>query len=84
LVERDVHLDAHGGAVRGAREISFGDVVRDDPPVVVGREQRDQRLTGYSVLEAESLAAAVQMAGGCPVVADGGSVDVYEAIDVGG
>jgi hypothetical protein len=41
-------------------------------------------LTGYSVLEAESLDAAVQMAGSCPIVADGGTVDVYEAIDVGG
>jgi hypothetical protein len=41
-------------------------------------------LTGYSVLEAESLDAAVQMAGSCPIVTDGGTVDVYEAIDVGG
>lgn len=40
-------------------------------------------LTGYSILEAADLDAAVQMAGGCPIVADGGSVDVYETIDVG-
>jgi hypothetical protein len=40
-------------------------------------------LTGYSVLEAGDLDAAVAMAEGCPIVADGGTVDVYEAIDVG-
>jgi hypothetical protein len=40
-------------------------------------------LTGYSVLDAETLDAAVRMAGGCPIIADGGTIDVYEAIDVG-
>lgn len=40
-------------------------------------------LTGYSILEAADLDAAVDMARGCPIVADGGSVDVYETIDVG-
>jgi hypothetical protein len=41
-------------------------------------------LTGYSILDAKDLAAAVELAGGCPVVKEGGKVDVYEAIDVGG
>jgi hypothetical protein len=40
-------------------------------------------LTGYSVLEAGDLESATELAGGCPVLADGGSVDVYEALDVG-
>ena len=40
-------------------------------------------LTGYSILDAADLAAAVALAEGCPIVADGGTVDVYEAIDVG-
>lgn len=40
-------------------------------------------LTGYSILSADDLSAAVAMAGGCPIVADGGTVDVYETIDVG-
>ena len=39
-------------------------------------------LTGYSVLGADSLAAATDLAKGCPVLANGGSVDVYEAIDM--
>jgi hypothetical protein len=39
-------------------------------------------LTGYSVLSAESLAAARELAEGCPVLANGGSVEVYETIEV--
>jgi hypothetical protein len=39
-------------------------------------------LTGYSVLRADSLAAAGELATGCPVLAAGGSVDVYETIEV--
>lgn len=40
-------------------------------------------LSGYSILQAPDLGTAVKMAGGCPIVADGGSVDVYETVDVG-
>ena len=39
-------------------------------------------LTGYSILNADSLAAAGELAKGCPVLADGGSVEVYETIEV--
>jgi hypothetical protein len=39
-------------------------------------------LTGYSVLSADSLAAASELAKGCPVLASGGSVEVYEALNV--
>lgn len=37
-------------------------------------------LTGYSIVSAESLDAAVELARGCPVLEIGGTVDVYEAI----
>ena len=37
-------------------------------------------LTGYSVLEADSLELAAKLAKGCPVLAAGGSVEVYETI----
>jgi hypothetical protein len=40
------------------------------------------QLTGYSVLEAQSLQAATQLAKGCPVLEAGGSVEVYETFDV--
>jgi hypothetical protein len=33
-------------------------------------------LTGYTILQAESLAAAAEMAKGCPVLSSGGSVEV--------
>ncbi|MDB5560762.1 MAG: hypothetical protein JWN11_180 [Hyphomicrobiales bacterium] len=35
-------------------------------------------VTGYSVIEAPSLEAAVKMADGCPIFASGGSVEVGE------
>jgi hypothetical protein len=40
-------------------------------------------LTGYSIIQADDLAAAVAMGEGCPIIADGGRVDVYETIDMG-
>jgi hypothetical protein len=40
-------------------------------------------LTGYSILEAADLDAALKMGEGCPIIANGGTIDVYEAIDVG-
>ncbi len=39
--------------------------------------------TGYSVITAESMAAALKMASGCPVIADGGSVEVCETFNAG-
>ncbi len=39
-------------------------------------------LTGYSVLSADSLAAATELAKGCPVLAAGGNVEVYETVPV--
>jgi hypothetical protein len=49
----------------------------------VGGGDARTALTGYSILQADDLASAVELAGSCPILADGGSVDVYEAIDVG-
>ncbi len=37
-------------------------------------------LNGYSIVSAESLDSAVELAKGCPVLEIGGAVDVYEAI----
>jgi hypothetical protein len=39
-------------------------------------------LTGYSVVTASSLDDAVGKAGGCPIFASGGDVDVYEALEM--
>ncbi len=39
-------------------------------------------LTGYSVLSADTLDAAAALAKGCPILAAGGSVEIYEAHDM--
>jgi hypothetical protein len=39
-------------------------------------------LTGYSIIAAADLSAAVDLAGGCPVLAAGGGVEVYETVPV--
>jgi hypothetical protein len=38
--------------------------------------------SGYSLLEADSLEAAVTLAKGCPILSAGGSVEVAETIDM--
>jgi hypothetical protein len=37
-------------------------------------------LTGYSILSAGSLAEAQTKAKGCPVLASGGSIEIYESL----
>lgn len=39
-------------------------------------------LTGYSILSADSLADAVAKADGCPIYSVGGSVEVYETMEM--
>ena len=39
-------------------------------------------LTGYSIIKADSLQAATEAAKGCPVLSDGGGVEVYETFAV--
>jgi YCII-related domain len=39
-------------------------------------------LSGYSVVKADSLAGASELAKGCPALSKGGSVDVYETVEV--
>jgi hypothetical protein len=38
-------------------------------------------LSGYSILEAPSMDAALEMAKGCPVLVHGGSVELCETFD---
>ena len=44
------------------------------------REGGAAGLTGYSIIEAVSVTDAADKAKGCPVLASGGSVEVYEAM----
>jgi YCII-related domain len=39
-------------------------------------------LTGYTIVSAESLAEATDLAKGCPVLSSGGGVEVYETFRV--
>ena len=38
--------------------------------------------SGYSIIKADSLGAAVEMAKGCPVLQGGGQISVYETFPV--
>ncbi len=61
-----------GGAAMGtAKTVGQGGSVSDGG---------SRGLTGYSIVSAESLDAAVELAKSCPVLEIGGAVDVYEAI----
>ncbi len=62
----------YGGAATGtAKTVGPGGSVSDGG---------SRGLTGYSIVSADSLDAAVEFAKGCPVLEIGGAVDVYEAI----
>jgi hypothetical protein len=39
-------------------------------------------VTGYSVLSADNLDAALELVAGCPILASGGSVEICETFDV--
>ncbi|HWD23835.1 MAG TPA: hypothetical protein VG368_00060 [Acidimicrobiales bacterium] len=43
-------------------------------------DESGTRLSGYSIVDVDSLASAKDVASRCPIVADGGSIDVYETI----
>ncbi len=63
-----------GGAATGtAKTVGPGGSVSDGG---------SRGLSGYSIVSADSLDAAVELAKGCPVLGIGGAVDVYEAISM--
>ncbi len=70
----------HGAAVVDAGN-PFGESrsVASDGSVATGGSAG---LTGYTILSADDIDAAVSMAGGCPILAAGGSVEVYEVFPV--
>ncbi len=45
-----------------------------------GRGDASSGLSGYSILEAEDLDAAAEMAKRCPVLSNGGTLEIYEAM----
>jgi hypothetical protein len=85
--EQQAAMEAWGGWFG-----SLGDAVVDPgnpfgPSKGVGTDGSAQDggpsgLTGYSVLKADSLDAATGLTKECPVLANGGTVEVYETIEV--
>ena len=47
------------------------------------QEPAPSELTGYSIVAADSLDTATEYGRGCPVLATGGKVDVYEGFEIG-
>jgi hypothetical protein len=68
----DSLVDA-GNPFGPARSVAPDGSVRDGAP---------SGLTGYSILSAESLDRATEAARSCPVLQNGGAVEVYETFDV--
>ncbi len=60
-----------GQAVGEAKTVSAGGSISDGG---------SRAITGYSVVSADSLDSAAELAKGCPVIQVGGTVDVYQAI----
>ena len=73
------------GAV-GAAMVDGGNPVGQAATVAADGSRADgggaNPVTGYSVIRADSLDAAVAMVAGCPIHAAGGSVEVCETFDV--
>lgn len=40
------------------------------------------KVTGYTVLSADSLDQAAELTKGCPILADGGNIEIYETFNV--
>jgi hypothetical protein len=59
-----------GAPFAGSKSVASSDVSDGAP----------SQLTGYSVVQADDLAGAVELAKGCPLLTSGGSVDVYESL----
>jgi hypothetical protein len=48
----------------------------------VGGESATAGLTGYTILSAPDLGAAASIVAGCPVLDAGGSMEIYEALEM--
>ncbi len=60
----------------------FGEARTVTADGVVGQGGGANPLSGYSIVDAPDIDAAVAHATGCPILAAGGSVEVAEALDM--
>jgi hypothetical protein len=66
--------------VDGGNPIGSAKTIRPDGTVTEGGGS--EPLSGYSIINATDIQAAVELARGCPVLTAGGSIEVAEAIDI--
>lgn len=59
-----------------------GQVNKIDADGAVAKGAIGRRASGYSIIEARSLAEATKLAKGCPVIKSGAQVAVYETFNV--
>lgn len=85
--DREAAMAAWGGwfGTLGPAIVDAGNPFGPSASVANGGSVADggaSSLSGYSVIDADSLNAASELAKGCPVLAHGGTVEVYETIEM--
>ncbi len=73
--------DLGAAVVDGGNPVSMAKTVASNGSVSDGGGSN--AVTGYSLIKADNLDAAVAMAQGCPHLAAGGSVEVAETYNIG-
>jgi hypothetical protein len=64
---------------RGNRLVPSGKVVKPDNVIADGPyTEIKEAIVGYSIVKADSIEEAVELAKGCPILAIGGNVEVRE------
>jgi hypothetical protein len=83
--DRDKVMQEWGGwfGKLGDKIVDAGNPVAEHPKNIANGSVHDgsvstPAVTGYSILNADSLNAAAELAKGCPVLKSGGKVTVYE------
>jgi hypothetical protein len=85
--ERAAVMEAWGKwyGVLGAAVVDGGNPVGQTRTIAASGATTDgggaNPVTGYSLIKADNLDAAVAMAKGCPVLAGGGSIEVAETFE---
>jgi len=73
-------MEAVGGQLLdGGSPVGASRTVNADGGVT---DTEGDRVTGYSIIEADDIDAAIEIARGCPILADGGSVEVAELVEM--
>jgi len=73
-------LVPRAGLIDGSNPVSKSSTI--DSKGRVGAGAGPNPVSGYSVLKADSLEAAIKHAQGCPVLQGGASIEVCETFDV--